>query len=368
MIIRYLVDTDYLLNAANAPSCRGRLSVLVARFRSCLEENGQLISDKDGTIENRLRVLAKHLLETEENANGDDRDQTYDLRVAVDSLVECFAISALCSMIELPPGLKGGTSELIPYLSAAKHMPDCVFTDKPVAASGKAFVRATFADYFENSPTGVECRHKEWLRKKTYDEDTCESFYDYLAHFALGCREFKIIDRMIGKGKEDFLKSLAHVVLSLANVAHTRFTVLTARDVNIDPPKLLAEFKTRIKSLVATLTIDRRIQEIVVEFDFKKESDANEFHDRFVVSQTHYFSIGRGVDILKNGRYKLFNVYHCGGISPFPKDLEAICKAPSNQEKATTGPERIEAKDKTGVSVRFILLFVQPVKDSPIPF
>lgn len=322
MIVHYLIDSSYILRISEEQDERRNVknTIYINSLYGCLEQNGKILLDEKEILKGELEKILPEQSENESEQQIDD-----DFRIVLETFISNLTLS---NCTYCPITLEAEQNDIVTIMSCLEkvnYYPDFIFTDTTNLNDSKTKTEqieiGTLEQYFSSMPKEhkdnewlTEQKRKKWLGIQSFDEKTDERFRNYLQHFSLGCNDFTMIDKMVTENmrKKDFLSSLSHIILSMSTVSHLSFKIISKQlqGCYYTPKQLASDFLRELTKKTKRTNLSYQIKSITTEFVLFGTSNFEYIHDRFVCSASHFFSIGRGVDVLKNEKLRDFNVFY----------------------------------------------------------
>lgn len=382
MIVRYLLDSAYIRDMVVDSNRRGKVLPWLLHLRIALQQNAQLHVDKEGIF---LKALGETIstLKAEEKRRSEATDSSSVYQVSPPPAVQDTLV--LVHLRELLVELVSNCRKSIPIPKNVQnfrgfssycigiHRPDAIITNDPELTknSGTSGHPQTLA--IEEFPEStLEKTRRGWLGKQTFASNNASDFEKYVDSFARGSQSIEIMDRLIWKsGRQDYYKSMGYLFRLIVQAGVERITVVSVAPENgypLDLPKILESLNDELRT--TKLHSDGRLDLVV---DTKKEDGGDAFHDRFAISDTHYFAVGRGFDVRKvignrDVRWRLFNTYFCGRRTGSPgaeavdsRDITTIRNLPSQEPSSESPSLLVEMSDSTGKKITVAVSFAADI-------
>lgn len=373
MIVRYLLDCAYIRRLVEDSNRRAEVLPWLLHLHGALQQNAQLHVDAGGRYLQDL-LHAVHDLEAEENQRSetpvsavatDFDDSSSDNRGTLLPMASCplvqlrilltFLVQNCRRSIPIPVELRNFGE----FVSCCRgvHRPDGIITDDPVLSQRSCTQTKHPPTLRINTfpESNTERTRRGWLGKQTFDGTNHMEFEKYVDSFARGSRAIEIMDNHIWeKTRDDYIVSIGYWIRLFVVAGVEHITLVSKHSDQLRLPKILEALRTEISKI--DLHGDANLN---LTIDTKKEDGGDAFHDRFAISDTHYFAIGRGFDVFRvhtdSRKWRLFNTYFCGRRSGSPgaeavdsKDITTIRGLPSQTPSPESLPPLEEMTDKSG--------------------
>lgn len=367
MIVRYVLDCAYIRRMVTDSISRAEVLSWLLHLRSALQQNAYLLVDERGKTLGDL-VEAVEYLKTEEA----DRDEVSCPLIQLRALLNELMLMCHRSIL-VPPDLQN-FGEFVGCCYGL-HRPDGIITDNPEITERsreqqqKKNPKVLTISSFPTST--VEQTRRGWIGKRTFDGKNVAEFIEYADSFARGSQSIEIMDRLIwGSERKDYIVSMGYWLCLFACAGVRRITVVSKYSDKLHLPEILGSLKAKIKMTnIPRMPQDAKLDIVI---DTKKEDGGDDFHDRFAISDTHYFAVGRGFDVLRSGNrsdnWRLFNTYFCGHRTGFPgadavdsKDITKIRSLPSQRPSLVSLPPPEEMSDSTGKKITVAVSFAADI-------
>lgn len=361
MIVRYVLDCAYIRRMVTDSISRTEVLSWLLHLRSALQQNAYLLVDERGKNLGDL-VEAVEYLKTAEAERDEVSCPLIQLRDLLNELM------LMCRRsIPVPPDLRN-FGEFVGCCYGV-HRPDGIITDNPeITERSREQKKNPKVLTISSFPTStVEQTRRGWIGKRTFDGKNVAEFIEYVDSFARGSQSIEIMDRLIwGSERKDYIMSMGYWLCLFACAGVRKITVVSKYSDKLHLPEILGSLKAEIKMAnIPRMPQDAKLDIVI---DTKKEDGGDDFHDRFAISDTHYFAVGRGFDVLRfenrGGNWRLFNTYFCGRRTGFPgaeavdsKDITKIRSLPSQRPSSEKPQAPAEMSDSTGKKITVTVSF-----------
>lgn len=344
MIARYAIDASYIVGLARDPNSITKLNGFLIYMKLVSKLNTIFVAD-----------FAKQCLSPIQKFDIGDNILLRETKILLEDFQGMFTA---CEGIVLSSGSdepEAYIGRLLDGCAKALHIDIVITNNNTIDVSGGKIGEVTDIDGF--SECHLRCSmpwigkqtwfatpylYKSQIASETMTVEACTQykkkiadekvrFEDYIDRALFRARELELIDKYIGncllsnRYYNSHRLSLAYWIIQCIKSGISSLTITTMYpDGNL--PKA-NEFTKKLNEQIEKLkphsiSVGHHKLRITIDLIARDPLDQNDadrndaFHDRFIVSNAHYFSIGSGLDIVgwrhRSLRWRVFNTYFCG--------------------------------------------------------